>query len=460
MSSELIESLAGTDTLKPELEPAKSTGLEAHKQAQAWPSLDDAALHGLPGDIIRTLEPHTEADPVAILVQLLTQFGSAIGRGSYAAVEADRHGTNIFCNLVGATAGGRKGVSFGQARRPLAKADPEWANDCIVSGLSSGEGLIWRVRDEIQRQDPIKEKGRVTGYETVVIDPGIEDKRLLVYESELAQALRVSKREGSTLSPTVRNAWDSGNLSTLTKNNAAKATDAHISIIGHITREELLKYLDDVETANGFANRFLWICVRRSKYLAEGGNLQDRDLDPLVARLDEAIKFGKQAGEIKRDNEAKKIWGEVYPELSEGRPGLVGAITARAEAQVMRLAVIYAVIDNSYFVKRPHLEAALAVWEYAENSVHYIFGESLGDPDADLIYRALCAKAKGITRTDISGLFQRNKSTEQINRALTVLYENDLAEPIHEPTKGRSVERWVTKQTNNTNKAIEQGDQA
>ena len=76
------------------------------------------------------------------------------------------------------------------------------------------------------------------------------------FESEFASVLRVSGRDGNTLSPVMRNAWDSGNLRILTKNNPVQASEAHISIIGHITRDELLRYMDNTEAANGFANRF------------------------------------------------------------------------------------------------------------------------------------------------------------------------------------------------------------
>ncbi len=89
------------------------------------------------------------------------------------------------------------------------------------------------------------------------------------------------------------------------------------------------------------------------------------------------------------------VWAEVYPKLSEGRPGLLGAATSRAEAQVMRLATIYALLDKSAVVRAEHLMAALAVWEYAEQSAKYIFGSALGDPTADAILRALRRAPRG-----------------------------------------------------------------
>jgi len=103
--------------------------------------------------------------------------------------------------------------------------DPDWAQDRVASGLSSGEGLIWAVRNEVRKRVPVKSKGRHTGeYDEVVEHEGINDKRLLVMEGEFANALKVMQREGNTLSPVIRSAWDSGNLRSLTKNSPAVAT--------------------------------------------------------------------------------------------------------------------------------------------------------------------------------------------------------------------------------------------
>src|SRR5262249_15576408 len=142
---------------------------------------------------------------------------------------------------------------------------------CVKGGLSSGEGLIWAVRDRIEKTEPLKDKGRVVGYQQVQVDPGVADKRLLCYEPEFASVLKVAGRAGNTLSNLVRQAWETGDLRSLVKNSPAQATGAHVSIIGHVTAEELRRELSATEQANGFGNRFLWLLVQRSKALPEGG---------------------------------------------------------------------------------------------------------------------------------------------------------------------------------------------
>ena len=197
--------------------------------AQDWPAeIEVEAYHGIAGDLVRTIEPQSEADPVAVLVQILLAFGNVIGRSARFPVEADHHHTNEFAVFAGVSSKGRKGTSLGQALRPLSLIDEAWTDTRVAKGgLSSGEGLIWQVRDPICRM----ERNRKTReMEEVLTDAGVEDKRLLVVEPEFASVLRVMHREGNTLSPVIRNAWDRGDLQTLTKNSPAKATGAHTSV--------------------------------------------------------------------------------------------------------------------------------------------------------------------------------------------------------------------------------------
>jgi hypothetical protein len=190
-----------------------------------WPEAPAReAYHGLAGEIVDLIKRHSEADEVAILMQTLAFFGNVVGRGPHFVAEADRHTTNIFPVLVGVTSKGRKGSSLSQVKRPFLSMDPKWVSGCIQSGLSSGEGLIWAVRDPIERLEAVKNKGVVMGYQTVITDRGVEDKRLLDLETEFAAVLRIIGRDGNTLSATIRQAFDDGNLRILNKNSPAKAT--------------------------------------------------------------------------------------------------------------------------------------------------------------------------------------------------------------------------------------------
>jgi len=404
-----------------------------------WPTLEEEAYCGLPGEIVRAIEPHTEADPVAVLMNLLCAYGNAIGRGAHMRVEGDIHNLKLYTGLVGETSKGRKGTSWSRVRELMRSAEAEWSENRVLTGLSSGEGLIYHVRDRVE--------GENKNGETVILDPGVKDKRLLIVEPELARVLKVMCREGNTLSADIRQAWDGDRLQSLTKNNPMQATGAHVSIIGHITKAELLRHLTETETANGFANRFIWLMVRRSKELPFGGEWHKVDSAPLIKRLTSAIEFGKLPTEIGWTEDAREIWREVYGTLSEGKPGLFGAVVGHSEAQVLRLGALYATINESQSIEAEHLEAALAVWDYAEESACYIFGDATGDVVADQILEALrAALPDGMSRTEISHLFRRHQSAQRIGQALTLLAKTGRAYCKRvKDTGGRPSERWFAK---------------
>ncbi|MBI2569385.1 MAG: bifunctional DNA primase/polymerase [Candidatus Schekmanbacteria bacterium] len=419
------------------------------------PALGAAAYHGLAGDIVGTLAPHTEADPAALLFQFLTAFGNAVGPFPHVAVEATRHGTTLFCVLVGASSKARKGTSWqhilrllrlagtaaGGADHPASLA--RWLDENIKDGLSSGEGLIWHVRDP-QRQWQADRKG---GGREIIVDRGIDDKRLLIQASELIAAIRCMARTGNTLSAVLRCAWDSGDLRILTRNQPVTASGAHISIVGHITTEELRRGLGDIEVANGFANRFLWVFVRRSKLLPDGGALGDEALMPLAEALRQALGQAAIRGLVPRDEAAAELWRTVYGELSAAWPGIAGSITGRAEAQVVRLSLIYALLDGSATIGQCHLEAALECWRYASDSVAFIFGDATGDPIADTILQALKAAPDGLTRTQMHDLFGRHRDREAIDRALAALHETGSVNVQQLPTEGRPRQVWSATHT-------------
>ncbi len=401
-----------------------------------WPAPpDEAAFHGLVGRVVETISPHTEADKAALLLNFLVYYGNAVGNGPHAVAEGAKHGTNLFVCNVGATSKGRKGSANNHIKRLFSTVLPEWVSFCVKSGLSSGEGLIYHVRDSTYKTNKKEE--------TELVEQGIDDKRLLVIESEFASSLKLMNREGNILSATLRQAWDSGTMTQLIKNNPTKATDAHISLIGHISKEELLRYLKDVEQANGFANRFIWCCSKRERLLPEGGGTPP--YHELGAQLLESVETARTIGRIERDKSAKATWAEVYEDLSTGKPGLSGAVLNRAEAQVLRLSVLYAAIDGSNQITLPHLEAALAVWEYSEASSEFIFGKSSGNTYGERILDALQENSAGMSRTAISHIFSGNVNSDILGSSLAQLQQQGMAEKQVIQTEGRPVEMWVAK---------------
>ena len=410
----------------------------------SWPApLAREAFHGLAGEIVHTIEPHSEADPVALLALTLVAFGNACGRGPGWEISGTFHATNLFVLVVGRTSDGRKGTGWDAIKPVFAWADPEWARERVQSGLSSGEGLIHAVRDPQTKTVQVKERGKPTGeYVEEIEDHGVEDKRLLAREGEFASVLRVMRRDGSTLSTTVRSLWDSGDVRTLTKGKPERVTGAHVSIVADITPDELRRELDDTSAANGFMNRFLLVCAKRSKELPFGGSPDPGKLDELRNAVRTSLRFAEVQGSIPFDIDARTLWEAEYGRLTAGCPGMLGAVTGRAAPQVRRLATLYALIDLSREVRVADLRAALALWRYCEDSARCIFGARLGDHVADRLLEAMREKPAGLTRSDIRSVLGGRISGERIDTALEVLLEHGLAYAKRELTGGRPAERW------------------
>jgi hypothetical protein len=223
-----------------------------------------------------------------------------------------------------------------------------------------------------------------------------------------------------------------------------RATGAHVAILGHITRDELLRYLTATELANGFANRYLLVAVERSKLLPFGSALDQERLAEIRDTILLALRFAAAHRPITFDDAARERWIEAYPELTADRPGLAGAATARAEAHTVRLALTYALLDCSERIRLQHLEAALAVWRYSAATARWIFGDTLGDPTADELWSAAKERPAGLTRTEVSELFSRNKKRREIERALGVLEDaGRLRRETRQAGRGRSAEVWI-----------------
>lgn len=329
----------------------------------------DLIFHGLAGRIIRKLQPQTESHPVGNLLELLATFGNIIGPTAYYLIEDTKHFCNLFVVKVGRSSKSRKGTGSGRIARIASSLDLTWFTSRNTSGLGSGEVVVWEVRDPII--GTIKNKSTGETHQGV-IDPGIDDKRLYVSEGEFAGILAVAGRKDSLLSKVIRDAWDHKPIRNKSKGSSAVCLNPHISMTADITREELHSQLKQADQFNGFSNRYLWCLVERQALLPHGG--EDIDWTDEIVELHEAVKFAQSQKRVFMDRNARLMWERMYSELSEDIGGLIGAVTSRAEAQTIRLALIFAMLDRSDHIGVEHLKAARALWQYCEDSARIIFG--------------------------------------------------------------------------------------
>lgn len=209
-----------------------------------------------------------------------------------------------------------------------------------------------------------------------------------------------------------------------------------------MTKDELLRNLTGTEASNGFGNRFLWLFVQRSKELPFPSMPDDSKMAELASRVGRAIRDARSIDAIGMTESFREKWKAVYRTLSADRPGLAGFLLGRAEAHVMRISALYAVLDGQHDMDLIHLNAALALWNHAEASTHLVVGDNTGDPEADTILRALRERG-ALTDTDISGLFKGHTPALRLKQAKAILESAGLIYQESMITEGRSRTIWM-----------------
>jgi hypothetical protein len=385
---------------KPVTEATPFADLRDLAEYSDWPrAMTPEAFIGLGGDFVRLVEPHTEADPAALLLNFVVAAGVHFGREAWAFADGRRHYPVEFLLVTGQTGAGRKGTASARTL-PIMERVEEGFSQRLLSGLSSGEGIVKGISPK---------DGELTL-------PG-DVRRYLALIPEFASLLSVMRREGNTLSAILREAWDGARLRVLTRKEPLDVDNVNLSVIANVTPEELLNNLTATDRANGFANRFLILLVRRSKFLPEGGG--EVDLSEIVTRLRAAVQAAKGRGLIERDAAARELWADEYRRITQGRDGLRGALCGRAEAHVLRLSLLYSLFDSSSVIRPEHLQAALAVWDYCERSIEHIFGGATGDADRERILSALINGPLAVT--ELRRVFSNNRDGDWIKAKMAML---------------------------------------
>lgn len=387
-------------------------------RSAAWPTLQPEALHGLAGTVVRTLDPHTEADPAAVLFVFLAYAGCYIGPDPHVIGGNVRHPAKLWPLLVGKSASGAKGTAVAVVEQLMERVDLEFRTKNRASGLSTSEGLIRRVRDG-QGDDP----------DAKDFDEGVTDKRLTVYESEFVNVLIRGRREGNTLSGTIRDAYDGQPLQTLTSGNPLMSTGHHVTIVGAITPDELVAKLSAVDLANGFANRFMTVCSRRSKQLPDGGELPERDVSWLAEQVRSMRRLTEMhRGPLRRTEEARQLWHAEYHRwgaLVDDMPaGPVSDLMGRWNANMARLSLVYALLDGVTAIGVEHVRAASAAWQYVYDSARHVFGSEEADPDLGRLVEFIDNNPAEIptrTRSEIWALFGNRMPKAQLDGLLAKL---------------------------------------
>lgn len=357
--------------------PSADTLADTHRNA---PRPDPACLYGLVGDIAQAGSNNTEANAYAVAASALAYLGAALGRGPYMPIGDDRNHARLFLVHVGRSSRGRKGTAKKLIYRihdDIKAMDELLVPQVHSGGLSTREGLALMIHD-----------GYRDGKNEV---SAIEDKRLLVVESEFSNVLHQSKRDGNTLSGALRDAWDGTSIKPAVKTCPVWASDPHIAIIGDITPAELRELMHKRELTNGFANRFIFFWAEGDKVVPFPKPTPKDVVKALADRVAQVLRFAGADRHEDKDvlcmafsPDATSLYENLYRgELRDRSSGeqITGLLDRRAPV-LLRLAMLFALTDQTSVIAAPHIEAALAWVRYWVDSVKFIFQNAVDEAGA------------------------------------------------------------------------------
>lgn len=409
------------------------------RRSDKVPPVDPAVWHGPAGTYVRAIADLTESDPLAVLVQVLAWTGCRMGRSVWIQHGTTRHYPLIWPLLVGRTSTGRKGNS---SQDSLSALSALTALPRRRSGLSSGEGLVEAF---------MTSKG---GDDDTPPDP-----RLLVVESEWEAVLARCRREGNTLSATLRDAWDGQPLSTMNAGGASRQVDHHsLSVVGHITPQALRTGMTGEDLSNGFLNRFLLIAVHRPHLVPWPGEVGTAAAEALAAVVERAS--ATTTGPFTLTAQAKDAyvkWYRQHSEEVEDLPERVSMAVARASANLLRSALIYAILDGTdHSVTWEHIAAAKALIGNAADSARLLLDVGKAGVDGKIL-NALRERGP-LSRTELRDLFNRHIEAHVMAEALDALMASGEVERETVNTGGRPAERFTARQRGKRGNTQPEGD--
>lgn len=349
------------------------------------------------------LKEKSAADVGAIWFQLNEIFANFLGRNPHFIWSGKKYFINGSLFIIGPTATGKKGLSLSAAKAPF---NPmicgEFADDMdfiayeplMAGGYQSGQAILTHFS---------KDKD----------DIGDKDKRLLMVEQESAALIKMGKVENSILSQVMRTAFDGDKLEYRVskikgKESTVAIDNAHVSLIGHITADELLQVLTVGSDKTGELNRIQFVLSLDSKFVSEAkSNFLYENITELQALRTRLLECRRWAAE-KRIKFTEPLYEclDNYTEQLEHdlRSGKEKAINARLALYLRKWIARFAVMDMTDVATVAHYDRAMKVVAYLRAANEYVLGEWLDGVDKDLIDKAILTIKEsqgGATRASI-----------------------------------------------------------
>jgi hypothetical protein len=326
--------------------------------------LTEKSIHGLLGEFINIAHPTIEGCREMLMFQMLPLIGVVLGDAYYLPFGSDKHFPSIFSLGIARTADGK-----GQAKRACEEAiklvEPSLR---IHSNPSSGEGLV-----------------RMLG--NLMAMAGGHKKRVAIHSSEMSITFVAQNRKDSTLSGFLRSAYDGESIENFRSENKKSSTaDNYIlGFAGTITPQELEKCMPLLDWNNGAQNRFLWSIGFKDKNLNRSTSKPDfRQWAEKVKKLVD-MNLNTQPTAIDYSPEGARVFDEWCKSLPPHDDTILADSRARAKAQCVRLANLYAQLDERRLngwkvqIEAHHIEAAIELVQHSWESVEWFLARSTSE---------------------------------------------------------------------------------
>lgn len=375
--------------------------------------MSEDAFYGLAGKMAMEISPINGISKEAVLFQFLICMSTLCAHKFFYSIGGKRIYSADYLVLVGNTGSSKKGTSFSDVKYFFDKFYPEFSTQRLKTGVNSGEGLINSIRDRVTSIEK-NEKGKER---EVTKDEGALSKIVLFLETEFSRLLKAGKRDGSTVTECYRNAWDGVPLEINTSQRSIRSTDYCVSLIAHITPKELRSLVSDIDSSNGYLNRFMFCLI-------SGGEPKpfpesfDRVNFSFINEFSELLSFinSMDNGEVVLADNAKDLYLEIYNEFYYRSEDKITELISRNTQHLLKMAMLYAIIDQSPVISNEHLKAAKALIDYSAASIQELFGNDILSKKESKVLKYLSTQEGKSTRGKIqSDCFKNNSSKEELD---------------------------------------------
>lgn len=334
------------------------------------PSIQEECFFGVAGLLANESAPQVGVSREAVLFQLLIFIGNMCEHKFHFNLGGSKLYLNDYLLIVGETSKAKKGTSLKTVKYFIEKINEEYYKTCIRTGVNSGEGLVNAVRDRVISLEE-KKNGEI---KETVLDEGGKSKTALFIEPEFSRLMKSGKRDGNTSTEILRQAWDGDYLEVVVKKDSCSSSDHHISMIGHITQNEFEFLNSNVDSTNGYLNRFLFCRIFNGSPVPLPKSFDSLSFS-FMPRLFSVIAFIRNTGteELKLEESAISFWEEIYSDFFYSPDDGFSELMARTPTHILKVAMIFSVLDCSYCISKDHLISAKAIVDYSNDSIRFIF---------------------------------------------------------------------------------------